>query len=400
VGIMARRRQRKKKRSEAKQAADRYRTRLIQRVIDDGLENADKKQKQKEYLEEIAKLEQGLLARTVLVKKVKAAADSRNLRNLIAFLSEKFGPVEYSVLHYFRIRKKRRGVKNFPAVRVRFRHVSDAEKIFGGTPLHEVKVNNMKPTSIRAPGIGYGPRGTVPSLEFQPSNRFAELLEKEQSVEKLEVPLVNFSIGHWFPVDQDGFDFDFDGRAENEFVEATATSLSSSVVFDLNNRAVSVNVLDAYGDHYRLTWRFKEINGVIDFFADKNDTYSFVVRLKHPPKIHSISVNAYGEETTTREVEIRNTVGREVFERCLGFKMSCARVQAALNIFGNSSAVQKLTQFGILGQVDMQPGKIKVVNELYARGDFIMKLSQIESTDVCKYHMCKRFESEKYSKWP
>jgi hypothetical protein len=257
----------------------------------------------------------------------------------------------------------------------------------------------MKPTSIRAPGIGYGPRGTAPSLEFQPSNRYAELLEKEQSGEKLEVPLINFSIGHWFPVDQDGFDFD--GRAENEFVEATATSLSSSIVFDLNNRSVYVNVLNAYGDQYRLTWRFKEINGVIDFFADKNDTYSFIVRLKHPPKIHSISANAYGEETTTREVEMRNTVGRGVFERCLGFKMSCARVQAALHIFGNSSAVQKLTQFGVLGQVAMQPEKIKVVSELYARGDFIKKLSQIESTDVCKYYiMCKRFESKKYSKWP
>mgnify|MGYP002810378896 CR=1 FL=1 len=76
---MARHRQRNKKRSEAKQAADRYRTRLIQRVIDDGLMNADKKQKQKEYLEEIAPLEQGPLARTVQVKKVKDDTDSANL---------------------------------------------------------------------------------------------------------------------------------------------------------------------------------------------------------------------------------------------------------------------------------------------------------------------------------
>lgn len=324
---------------------------------------------------EIAKLEQDLLSRTVLVKKVKDASAVTNQQNLRAFMEQKFGRVEDLQLHYFRIRGNRRGQKNFPAVRVRFQQVRDAEKIFG-MPLKQA--GHPKVTHIEAPGIGYGNRGDTGFLEFQPSKQYARMLE-EQSLSKLQLSLVELAIGHWFPIDQDAYLAAADGE-QDEFVQAASTFRPSSVIFDLNDRTISVDL-----NSYRLVFRFKAIKGQIDFFADKNDTYSLVLGLKYPPKLFSVSVNAYGNEETSREINMPGIFPRDVFERTRGIKMSFTRVQAALHVF-NKPAAQKLVHFGVLGPIDSQiKHRINIVGELpNVQQCFDMRLLQIKMPDICK----------------
>ena len=310
--------------------------------MSDALFDQDCKQSHSAHAKEVAQREQELLSRTIFVTNVKNLRDGHNLKLLEQFFENQYGPVELCMVASFSRKKGR--YNTFPPARVRFRHVNDAQCIFGGKKLSLVQHDHDPPVQIPNYAVGY--KGF---LRVQPSERYPNMDERSNE-NNVRITGENLRIGHWCPAEADEYVFaGYDARREDSmFLVEDVIQQQVEFTIDITSRMVQVRLK---GSPYMITFRFKDLQGAMGVFQIKS-SYAIVFRLKYPPRIYHLTheLDQYGEskEIATRCIELC-TVRTETFGSCYGFMIQVSYCHIR-NFFENREKLRKMKKFGLLSQ--------------------------------------------------
>lgn len=352
---MGRRKQKSKhRRRQAAQAVARYHEQTLRRELEDSLLYESHKEHQSKYLAKVAELERDILSRTIFVTQVKDLNQAQNLMRLRSFFQTTYGPVEECVKAKFKKRGKRNTTR-FPPARVRFYRKADAEKIFGGKNLLQV-LQDRNIIKIVESTVGF--RGC---LRVRPVEPYHGMVEHLLSDSVITMNATSFSMGHWFSEFEDTYDtYELDasstsGLEGSQFLEEAVVNTGVRVKLDLKTRTVQLEVnadpssLLLFGSHI-ISFRFKAIQGFIDLCVDScnPNSFSFVFRLKHPPKIHAVSDHTllFNVEGRERRIDIPG-LNHVLFGTCFSYKLNLTKHEAEA-VLDNENIMEKLRSFGIL----------------------------------------------------
>ena len=387
------------------------------------LQYEEYKQSQKQFLQEVADLQNDRMERTVFVTNVKDVAQANHLQLLKAFLERTYGPVEDCRISSYSSKKKkqqRRGSHNFSPALVRFVRKGDAQKLFGGRDLlSTTSSNTTRSVDLDCPTVGVSPRnsGRAPFVRVQAAHR-DKILEDLQS-NSIQFSSDHMAIGHWILAEDDAYLNslqDEEGVAgtgvggDEEFVqEALLLGDSISIEIDLASRTMtlrrshsmpftgsnesSFENLFAFLDMNLsstktdvLTFRFKDIKGCIDLCCDQSNEVHFVFSLRLPPKLYletsSEDYNFSYTSRTHRQAEFAG-LDAEVFGRCLGFKIRAS--QTALTTLKMHNRTVNLKKFGLFREhleVDGDTSQICVTNI----SDSLTRIDGLIHTSLRKLH--------------
>ena len=336
-----RRRKRGRHGSEAAKLAANLYQRGLERAVDDALLYQGCKESHSAHAKEVAQREQELLSRTIFVSNVKNLREGRNLVLLEQFFEKQYGPVELCMPASFSGKKGK--YNKFPQARVRFRHVHDAQRIFGGKKLSLVQRDQDPPIQIHNCAVGH--KGF---LRIQPSERYPNMDKNSLNENKVSITGENLLIGHWSPAEADEYVYaGYEERGEdNLFLIEDVIQEQVEFSIDITSRTVQVRLKDSL---YMLSFRFKDLQGTMGVFRDES-SYAIAFRLKYPPRIYHLAYeqdqDGVLEEIATRCVETCK-VRRETFGSCYGYMVKVSRYYVG-KFFESEGKLRKMKQFGLL----------------------------------------------------
>ena len=183
-----------------------------EQYVDQILAQEDAKKRHAEFLASLKVQQAQVLSRTVEVYNVKDLTQPENLYALRVFMERMYGPVE-SCVPIKPVKRNRNGnnpnrrpgsQRYFPPARVRFRSAIDAERIFCGTPLDQVRESALVACSLGCKDGRY--------ISISPSKPYSNMLTDDESLrgEIILVDATSLAMGHWCPEDADMFLSSFD----------------------------------------------------------------------------------------------------------------------------------------------------------------------------------------------
>lgn len=363
------------------------------------------KAQHKEYLKGISDMENDILSRTVTVGSVLSLHNHGNLQKLKVFMEHNYGRVERCEIH----KKKSRKPARYPMARVRFHNPRDAAKLFGGTPLGEVRRKGRR-ERILCPSVGYNGVILVQPLKF-----YVGLVQEDITDESVvKINTEHLSIGYWFPEGKDAC-FNVQGLADlckndpNIWYDDTVTRVNPIVTINLQSSIVELdvsnspsersqiftpasisNVLgdifesdlddDDFGGRVVASFRFKDLAQPMDICKGEDDSSYIIFILKQPPRIQRTSLHMLTDwETRTRLTNI-NGVADDALGNCLGYKLKVTNAEIFRLVY-NTQTFSKLQKFGVF-QSDFnslqqaEPFQIQVI-PTEKRKDLESKLSKL-----------------------
>jgi hypothetical protein len=393
---MGRRRngKRRKRNSEAAQAAAKISSANLEKRFADTLKYQQDKSAQSEYLSTIAEVEKDILSRTVYVTQVKDLKQESNLTELKRFFEINYGRVEECVRAPFTGKKGKRN-HNFPHARVRFVLKEDAEKIFGGKELLLARTEG--PVDITACSVAHGK-----AIKVRPSDQYPNMAKESLSESHLEFNASTIALGHWFSASgEDSYRIvspgEEQGRATNVWLEEIKPSCFASVKIDLRKRAVEIELhtqggeltrfmaLLAYHTRDVIAFRFKDLLGPIEFIPAKRALF---FRLKHPPKLYKVTtyLSQDWDDERHRDVELPG-VETCYFGGCLGYKLKLDAT-AISRLQANKEAMEKIRRFGIWEDGSTLDSVSSVRLSASQKAEHDQKLNQIRDFKAGEYRHC------------
>jgi hypothetical protein len=332
-------------------------------TVEDAVDYEKRKAEHEKELSVIVDLEMELLSRTVFVGSALPLDNPRNLAKLQLFMELQYGPVQVCST------KKIRRNDRFPVGKVRFVSASDAQKIFDGRPLLEVRREKSKSQQVRVPCVSVGYRGQI-SVRPQPHSP-GMLQEELLATHTVMVFTSQLSLGHWFPKGEDACVHlpSLNGLCEsfgNRWVEEKATSLNALLKFNWRRAVVEIEVTqqpanDGWGTYLAIlgnakiddtddigkermfaSFRFKDLVRPIELCRCEKGYYYLVFSLKHPPRLYS---EVLLTKKTTRLTNLGDLSG-EVFGECLGYMLRVSDGEIH-NLLRDTKIFEKLQRFGV-----------------------------------------------------
>ena len=189
-----------------------------------------------------------MLSRSVEVNNVRDLTQAANLHTLRLFMEDVYGPIESCVAIQQVRRNQRRNQRYFPPARIRFRSAYDAQKIFEGTALDQVKESALIACSLGCRDRRY--------ITVSPSKPYSNMLTDDESLqgEIITIDATSLALGHWCPADEDMFLSTFDDgsvtRDEHEmWVEEVCLNQTCSLRIDLFERKMEINTVPQRSPH-------------------------------------------------------------------------------------------------------------------------------------------------------
>jgi hypothetical protein len=347
-----------------------------QQYIDGILAEEQGKKNHKEYMEGVNKMRDERLTRTVYANNVRNLNQDVNLHSLRSFMEVTFGPVEICVKEK-PWGKPRGGRPPFPRARIMFRSASDAQKVFGGTPLINVSEPVLVPCSVGCKG---GNITVLAPRRYHGPSSGDDLLQGES----ISFDAKSLALGHWCPDDADMYWNATDDECtatEEEWVQEICLKQTCQLRIDLLERKIEISTpytteststsddgLDGFARFFAdigfggkptssvLSFRFKSLCNHIEICREKGDTqqFSLIFVLKHAPRIENDVANVGLLGSSEEESErVRCTsfpgIEREFFGRCRGFKL--ALNEANLLQLTRHAKFSRLFDFGLLRSV-------------------------------------------------
>ena len=303
------RHRRRHRRSEARRLTREFAERSRRRFVDAALSSEQVQERYSAYRKYIADKEKDVLSRTVFVTQVRDLRSPGNLLGLRRFMERTYGQVVECKATRFPGRHRRAKRVTFPPARVQFQSKVSAEKIFGGVELLRVR----QAVPVFCP-VGYkNGQIWVKSCEL-----YDDMIE---SALKGSVVVVNgsmLSLGHWFPACDELIPIENENTERNEWVQVKKCA-APVINIDIHKRVVELQ-----SNFELISFRFKQLVAPIELCREAAVGYSFVFKLKHPPKLFQVNHCTDGEEhlrvTTWSNVPISD------FGRCLGYKIHVSEV--------------------------------------------------------------------------
>ena len=316
----------------------------------------------KEDIQEMDEVERNFLRRTVLVTDVKGMSNPRNRKQLQIFLAKTFGRVVFCEVTSLNEEEtnKLHPAEN-PPVRVQFKEIKDAERIFGGKNLLGLLDRRRFKHYL---GSRQDKSGAY-SFGVQPSYRYPGMLDGSLKRKIVTIKATKMSLGHWLPHARDSYMNVFsdpDLERSNLWLEEFATHVKPQLTIDIHNQQVELKVPRNHEDDG--TFSFKHITDFANFpfkciiqgmelcRIQETGEYAIAMSLKYPPRLETQkdpwSGNGFMFYTEERQRAVRfDTVPSDHFGNSTGILLCFEDEALSENLFG-SDALQSVKNCGLV----------------------------------------------------
>lgn len=377
---MAKKNRRNKRRSQASKLQRKFTSFSHHQVLKDAERYEHVKHDQLEYQKELSALEQSILARTIVVTGVRDLKQPNNVQLLHIFF-EQYGPVESCFKADFEGSSPKKTKKSpFPPARVRFRNETDCTRV----------LSLAEEDLLRCPRIGCINGGYIC---IKKSRRYKNMTEDVLEGSEIRFSALGLALGHWtsrdvlekFQQENEGEEFlimplEKSKMNQTEWLEEKQLRTKGDehdlqVRIDLSKRIIVLSIsrptrttgndlLDMLLSEFmsniqsidEVTIGFKNVDGTMDLCRHHGGQHSFIVSLKHPPKLmESIKGGLDGFFGNTMEVDNRpkrslsfGSLSSVDFGQCLSLRifLSDDAVQTIIHHKGS----KQLVSYGMLSQ--------------------------------------------------
>lgn len=374
---------RNRRRSQAAKLAAKFTSHTHQQILKDAIRYEHAKEGQLNYAKVVADLEKNMISKTLFVTGVRNLREPRNVQLLKFFFEQNYGPVEDCFASTYGPRRtstspRGNSSETFPPGRVRFRNLSDYDKVLA---------SKDKDGLIYCPSVGVIKRSCI---KVGSSLKYDDMTKDVLEGHIVQFNTSSLSLGHWIKDDmiKDDMFKEFEAQEDDEGIKKSQPQkidfewLEACCLLDTTDLRIEMNLSkriikiertatkkansgDAFNFLYfldtvrkeRMTFRFKEIDDTIELCKHKTsnnaeDEYCMIISLKHPPKIEESVYDLLNldehEDRWTRCIKFGNLEPKHFGD---SFAIRITVSSATINTLLINRAITDLNKFGVLSDV-------------------------------------------------